>query len=363
VIITLVLIARYVPKMHSAQSGARVDWLGGALCGLGLGGIIVGLIEEPSYGWSSPLVWGGLAGGTLALALFVWHEAHTADPMLPLDLFRSRNFAVGNAATLTLYAGLGGALFFLGLYVQQVAGYTPLEAGAAFLPLTAMMFTLSRRMGALADRMGPRLFMGGGPIVAGVGLLLLTRIDQHADYFSQVLPGVLVFGFGLSCTVAPLTATVLGAVDEKHSGVASGVNNALSRIAGLLAIAVLGAVVASAFSARVDSDLGGRPLSPAARSAVTEAKARAMAVAPAGRVPPGPERVRVRSALVDGSTHAFRLGMGIGGVLVILGGAVCLAGITNPKREVASEDCRGGALYGASEDHAHPAPAAEVAAA
>jgi EmrB/QacA subfamily drug resistance transporter len=362
VAITLFLIARYVPKMYSAQRGARVDWLGGLLCGVGLGGIIVALIEQPSHGWSSPLVWGGLGGGALALALFLWHEAHTPEPMMPLYLFRSRNFAVGNLGTLTLYAGLSGALFFLGLYIQQVAGYTPLEAGAAFLPMTAMMFTLSRRMGGLADRIGPRLFMGVGPIVAGVGLLLLTRVDQHADYFSQVLPGVLVFGLGLACTVAPLTATVLGAVDEKHSGVASGVNNAIARIAGLLAIAVLGAVVASAFSARVDRDLANRPLPPPARAAVAEAKARALSVAPANRVP-GPERVRVREALVDASTHAFRVGMWIGGALVILGGVVSLVGIANPKREVACEECPGGALYGASEDHAHPAPAPEAAAA
>jgi EmrB/QacA subfamily drug resistance transporter len=361
-IITLFLIARGVPKMHSARHGARVDFLGGILCGLGLGGVIVALIEQPSYGWGNPLVYGGLIGGIAALAVFVWHERRTPDPMMPLDLFRSRNFAIGNIATLTLYAGLGGAMFFLGLYLQQVAGYSPLEAGAAFLPMTLLLFTLSRRMGALADRIGPRLFMGVGPIVGGIGLLLFMRVDESADYFSQVLPGVILFGLGLSATVAPLTATVLGAVDEQHSGVASGVNNAIARIAGLLAIAVLGAAVASAFSARVDSELGSRPLSPAARAAVKEAKARSLAVSPADRLR-GPERTRVRKALADSSTSAFRLGLGIGGALVILGGVASLVGITNPRREVPCEECPGGALYGASEDHAHPVQVGEAAAA
>ena len=353
VLLTLWLIARAMPKMHSAQRGARVDILGGILCGLGLGGVIVALIEQPRRGWDDPLIVVCLVGGLVALALFLRHESRAPNPMLPLSLFRSRNFAVGNFGTLTLYAGLNGALFFLGLYLQQVAGYSPLQAGAAFVPMTAIMFTMSRRMGALADRHGPRLFMGIGPIVAGIGLLLLMRVDASANYWTQVFPGVVVFALGLSATVAPLTATVLGAVDEKHSGVASGVNNAIARIAGLLAIAVLGAVVAGAFAGDVDSKLPAR-LSAPAQAAVTEAKARSITVAPANSVPP-PERPVVRAALADASTSAFHLGLGIGAAFVLLGGAVCLAGIENPRREVPCEECPGGALYGASEDTAHVA--------
>ncbi len=361
VLITLWLIAKAMPKMHSAREGARVDILGGVLCVLGLGGVIVALIEQPRRGWSDPLIVAGLVGGVLALGLFLLHESRTRSPMLPLSLFRSRNFSVGNFGTLTLYAGLNGALFFLGLYLQQVGGYSPLEAGAAFVPMTAIMFTLSRRMGALADRHGPRLFMGIGPIVGGIGLLLMMRVNESASYWTEVFPGVVVFGLGLSCTVAPLTAAVLGAVDEKHSGVASGVNNAIARIAGLLAIAVLGAVVAGAFASKIDSELSG-PLTPAVQSAVTEAKARSLTTEPAARVP-APQRPRVHAALADASTSAYRLGLGIGGALVILGGVVCLVGITNPRREVPSEECPGGALYGASEDHAHAGavPAREVA--
>jgi EmrB/QacA subfamily drug resistance transporter len=348
VLITLWLIATAMPKMHSERPGARIDFLGAFLVGLGLGGVIVALIEQPRRGWDDPLIMIGLAGGLGLLALFVWHESRIRDPMLPLFLFRARNFAVGNLSTLTLYGGFGAATFFLGLYLQQVAGYSPLEAGAAFLPLTLIMFTLSKRMGALADRVGPRLFMGLGPVVAGAGLLLLMRVNEEAPYWTQVFPGVVVFALGLSATVAPLTATVLGAVDEQHSGVASGVNNAIARVASLLAIAVLGAVVAASFTHRVDDSLPG-PLSPQAQSALDEAKARSLTTAPAARVPAA-ERASVHDALADSSTAAFRLGLGIGGAVVVLGGIAGLVGIVNPKREVSCAECPGGALIGASED-------------
>jgi MFS family permease len=285
----------------------------------------------------------------LALIGFVVHERRTPSPMLPLDLFSSRNFAIGNLATLTMYAGLGGALFFVGLYLQQVAGYSALEAGAAFLPITGITFFLARRFGALADRFGPRWFMGLGPIVAGTGLALMLRLDAGADYFSQLFPAMLVFGLGLAMTVAPLTSTVLSAVDEKHSGVASGVNNAIARIAGLLAIAVLGAFVSSQFSSVVHDRLGDRPLSPAARAAVAEATDRSITTEPAKRVPPG-ERPVVRKALEDASASAFHVGLGIGAVLVLAGGVVSLVGIQNPRRSVPCVDCPGGALVGASED-------------
>jgi EmrB/QacA subfamily drug resistance transporter len=356
VIVTLYLIARAVPRTHSAQEDAHIDLLGGALCALGLGGTVFALIEQPRLGWGDPEVLVAAIGGIAGLVLFVVHEWRTPHPMLPLGLFRSRNFAVGNLSTLTMYAGLGGALFFLGLYLQQVAGYSALKAGAAFLPMTALMFTLSKRMGTLADRIGPRYFMGFGPIIASVGLVLLLRVGPDAPYLSEVLPGLVVFGLGLSITVAPLTATVLGAVDESHSGIASGVNNAIARIAGLLAVAVLGAVIATQFTSSIDSKLRGRPLSPQAQSAVAEAKTRALSVTPANKVPP-PQRAQVREALTSASTSAFHVGIGLGAALVLAGGVVSLLGIQNPRRKVAAETCRGGALYGASGDQARvPAP-------
>jgi EmrB/QacA subfamily drug resistance transporter len=349
VIVVLVLTVKAIPHTASKQAGAKVDFLGGLLCALGLGGVVFALIEQSRLGWSDPAVALAGIGGVVALTAFTLHEMRTESPMMPLYLFKSRNFAVGNLATLTMYAGLSGALFFVTLYLQQVAGYSALKAGASFLPLTALTFFLARRFGALADKYGPRLFMGFGPVLAAVGLALLMRLDSRADYLSQLLPGLLLFGLGLSMTVAPLTSTVLGAVEEKHAGVASGVNNAIARIAGLLAIAVLGAFVTSQFSSVVDSRLGHRPLSPVALAAVKEAKDRSLTTAPAQRVAPA-ERPVVKRALEDASESAFRVGLGIGAMLVLAGGVVSLVGIENPRRSVPCADCAGGALVGASED-------------
>ena len=181
--------------------------------------------------------------------------------MLDLGLFRIRNFAVANLTTLTAYAGLIGGLFFVGLFLQQVAGYTPLEAGLATTPISILLFVLSPRFGRLASGTGPRLPMTAGPIVGGVGLLLMLRVGADADYVADVLPAILVFGLGLSATVAPLTATVLDSVEERRVGIASGVNNGVSRVAGLLAIAVLGAVISAQFGSTLDDELGAAPLS------------------------------------------------------------------------------------------------------
>ena len=349
VIAVLVLTVKAIPHTASQQPDAKVDFLGAALCALGLGGVVFALIEQSRLGWSDPAVALAGAGGVVALVAFVVHEMRTENPMLPLYLFRSRNFAVGNLATLTMYAGLGGALFFVALYLQQVAGYSALKAGASFLPLTFMTFLLARRFGALADRYGPRWFMGIGPVVGAIGLALLTRLDSEADYLTQLLPALLLFGLGLSMTVAPLTSTVLGAVDEKHAGVASGVNNAIARVAGLLAIALIGAFVTSQFESTLSDKLGDGPLSAQAQAAVREAKDRSLTTEPAQRVPPA-ERPRVRGAMEDASSAAFDVGLGVGAGLVLLGGLVSLVGIQNPRRSVPCADCPGGALVGASED-------------
>jgi hypothetical protein len=230
------------------------------------------------------------------------------------------------------------------------------QAGLALLPITVMMFTLSRRFGALADRVGPHRFMAGGPMVAAAGLLLLTRLGPGANYLTELLPGTLVFGLGLSLTVAPLTATVLGAVEPGHSGLASGVNNAVARMAGLIAIAAVGAVVAASFQTRLDSQLSGRALSAQTRSALAVARTRPLVTS--ARNVPVEQRAEVHTALVNGSVHAFRVGMLIAAALALVGGLVSLIGIENPRRRVASEDCPGGAL-GLSPDAAgvHLAPA------
>ena len=346
--ITLWLIAREVPKPADPPAGGRVDLIGGALCALGLGGTIFALIEQPHYGWNDPLVVGTFVGGAVCLVLFVLHERRTPQPMLPLGLFRERNFAVGNVTTLAMYAGLGGMMFLLGIYVQQVGGYSATAAGATFLPITALMFVLSKRFGALADRWGPRGFMAVGPIVAGLGMLLMMRVGAGADYVTELLPALLVFGIGLAITVAPLTAAVLAAVDDSRSGVASGINNAVSRVAGLLAIAVLGTFVSAQFDSSLDEKLADRALSPAAQSAVTDAKERPLAVARAGDAPPV-ERQAIAAASTDASVDSFRLGMAICALITIAGGVVAAVGIRKPSGDVDAEGCPGGALYGAPE--------------
>jgi EmrB/QacA subfamily drug resistance transporter len=335
VAITLFLLTRIAPDHRTP---GHVDVVGAILCALGLGGPVFALIEQPQYGWGDPRVVIPLIGGLVLLVAFVLWERGSPQPMMPLDLFKIRNFSVGNLTTLTLYAGLGVATFFLVLFIQQVGGYTPIEAGLSLLPITIMMFLLSRRFGALADRVGPHLFMGGGPIVAGLGLLLLARTNASADYITQILPGVLVFGLGLSMTVAPLTATVLSSVEPGHSGLASGVNNAVARIAGLLAIAALGAVVSSAFQSRLDHDINPSRLAPNTRAAVATARQRPLVTDVSGV--PVADRTEVHTALDDASVHAFRIGMGVGAGLAVLGGVVALIGIENPRRRVRCADCQ-----------------------
>ncbi len=339
-VIVLALL-RHLPE--SERTPGHVDVVGAALCALGLGGPVFALIEQPAYGWGAGRVAVPLVGGIVLFAAFVVWERRSAHPMMPLDLFAVRNFAFGNLTTLALYAGLGVATFFLVLFEQQVAGYRPIAAGLSLLPITVIVFALSKRFGRLADRVGPHRFMAAGPIVAGLGLLLMVRADAGADYLTQILPGVIVFGLGLSATVAPLTATVLGSVAAGHSGLASGVNNAIARVAGLLAIAALGAVVASSFQSRLDGDLAGRHLSPAAQTVAARERTRPLVIDTTG-VPAG-ERAIVRAAQRDASVHAFRIGIGLGAGLAILGGVFALIGVRDPKQlRVRCEDCPGGAL-------------------
>ncbi len=345
VLITLALLRQLG---EDTRTPGHVDLPGAALCALGLGGPVFALIEQPRYGWGSSIVLVPLIGGLALLGVFVAWERRSPQPMLPLELFRSRNFTAGNLTTLALYGGLGVALFFLVVFLQQVGGYRALNAGLATLPLTIIMFTLSRRFGQLADRVGPRLFMSAGPVIAGAGLLLLTRVGAGADYLTEVLPGVVVFSVGLAATVAPLTATVLGSVALGHSGVASGVNNAMSRVANLLAIAAIGAVVASSFQARLASQLSGTSLSRSGQAVVAAAHTRPLVTTTPGLT--GQERSKVDAALVNASVHAFHVSLEIGAGLAILGGLISLVGIANPRRTVPCADCPGGTLVGASRD-------------
>jgi EmrB/QacA subfamily drug resistance transporter len=351
---TLYLLRRYVPEHLDASVHRHIDLPGAVFCAIGLAGIVLALIEQPDQGWGAPVVAGSLVIGVLALALFVAQERRSPDPMLPLGLFRRRNFAVGNAATLLMYSGIGAATFFLPVYLQQVAGYEPVKAGISLLPVTIVVFALSRRWGALADRLGPRLFMSVGPVVAAAGLLLLLRLGRDAPYLSGVVPAMLVFGLGISLTVAPLTAAVLAGVDDEHAGVASGVNNAVARVAGLLAIGAVGAVVAAQFGSTLGERVAGAQLG-SFGNAVERARSRPLTVT---RGEP-----TLHAATVDASVDAFRAGMAASALLTLLAGAISAVGIENPRRRLA-ERCPGGAIVGASREVGRTAaPAAAPAAA
>jgi EmrB/QacA subfamily drug resistance transporter len=351
VLVTLVLVSRVMGPARPRDSDARVDVVGAVLCALGLAGITYGLIEQPRLGWGSAGVALPLVGGALLFAGFVWWEARSRHPMLPLSLFRRRNFTVGNIETFSMYAGLGLLFFFLVLYLQQVAGYSAVEAGTTSIPVTAVMFLLSTRFGALADRHGPRFFMGVGPLVAAAGLALFLRIDADVDYVTELLPGLLVFSLGLAMTVAPLTATVLADADEKNAGIASGTNNAIARVASLIAIAAVGALIASSFGSSLRDDLGATANRPEVSRAIDEAEKQPLARVSAEEAPPA-VRARLEQASQDASIHAFRTAIAIATALVALGGLLGLVGIVNPRRKVLASDCPGGQLVGATAEAA-----------
>jgi EmrB/QacA subfamily drug resistance transporter len=240
--ITLWLLAKLdLPAQD--RGSKKVDFMGAWLCTLGLLGTVFALIEQPHFGWSNPLIWlPGLLGVAMLVA-FVWYEGRVKDPMLPLELFKIRNFSYGNLATTFIYAALSVATFVLVVFEQQFGKYTALEAGLSLIPVTAIMFFLSPRAGALAGKYGPRWFMTIGPLVAAAGFLSMLRVNASVNYWTDILPGVLLFGVGLSITVAPLTAAVLGSIKPEHAGIGSAVNNAIARIAGLVAVAAIGLIV------------------------------------------------------------------------------------------------------------------------
>ncbi len=235
----LMITARHVPESRDPTSTGRVDTAGAALAVVFLAGLTYGLIEAPTRGWASPAVVACLVVAALAAPAFLFVERRQAHPMLPLRLFRSRQFSGANAVTFAVYGALGGALFLLPVELQIVKGYSPLESGVALLPLTLVMLAFSARSGALSARIGPRLQMTVGPLIVGAGLLLLTRATDPGSYWTQVFPAVLLFAIGLAVTVAPLTSTAMSAAPPQHTGVASAVNNVVARAAGLLAVAVL----------------------------------------------------------------------------------------------------------------------------
>ncbi len=350
VLLTLLLAARYVPQARElGEERPKLDLTGALLCAVGLAGISFGLIEQPVLGWSDPAIWIPLAGGAATFVAFILYELRTPAPMLPLSLFRRRNFTVANIETLAMYGGMALQSFFLVLFLQQVAGYSALEAGSTSLVPTLMMFALSRRFGALADRHGPRWFMAGGPLLVAAGFLLMLRFDEDTSYVSDLLPALLVYSFGLAMTVAPLTATVLADADESDAGIASAVNNAIARTAGLLATAGVGAVLAASYATALDDAVAGQPLSPASEVRLAEARERALSPVETAGLPPADAAV-VGSAVQEAGVQTFHLSAIIGAVM--LTGAGLLGGLLlrNPRRPTAARCCPGGQIVGVPEE-------------
>ncbi|HEY0784178.1 MAG TPA: MFS transporter [Thermoanaerobaculia bacterium] len=301
----LLIARRHVPESRDAEAAAGLDFAGSLLATLGLGAVTYALLSAPGAGFAEPRVWATFTLGVLALAGFVVVVARGRSPMMPLALFRSRKFAGANLLTLWLYAALGGTLFFLPFALIQVHGYRATEAGAVFLPFVVLMSTLSRWAGGLVARHGARLPLVLGPTLAAVGFALFARPGLGGSYWTTFFPAIVVLGLGMSLTVAPLTTAVMSAVPVHQSGIASGVNNAVSRVAGLLAIAVFGLVVAAAFDRGAERRLAPLPLPPEARHALAAERSKLAGAA----IPPALDaglREKVKTAIDEAFVDGFR---------------------------------------------------------
>jgi EmrB/QacA subfamily drug resistance transporter len=319
-VIVVLLSIRHMGETRDASREGALDWTGAALTVLALGGIVFGLLQWPSLGGSHPAVIGALALGVVSLAMLLVAERRIANPMLDLSLFRSRTFTLTNLLTLFLYGALAVMLFLLPLDLIEVQGYTATAAGAALLPFPIIIFALSRWSGGLVGRIGPRLPLTVGPAVSAIGLGLFAALvgERDGSFWKTVFPAVVVLSLGMAITVAPLTTTVMNAVQSTHSGVASGINNAVSRVAGLVAIAVFGVVLSQTFDARVERRMAALDL-PAAARADLAPELRKMAGADLGAIPSltPARRTEVRQAIDTSFASAFRVVMACAAGLAI----------------------------------------------
>ena len=307
-VMVLVLSLRFMDESRDPSRTSQIDWAGAALAVLGLGGVVFGLLEWPALGARHPLVVAAFAIGVLSLVLLVTVERRAPSPMLPLALFRSRPFTSANLLTLLLYAALSVLLFLVPLNLIQVQRYSATAAGASLLPLPLIIFALSRWSGGLIARVGSRLPLTAGPTIAAIGLALFARPGIGGTYWTTFFPATVVLGLGMAVTVAPLTTTVMNAVDRRHAGVASGINNTVSRVAGLLAIAIFGVLLGRAFDARVRPRLDGLALSSTAREEVDRQlrKGAGADVTHVSSITTSEQRA-VRAIVDEGFVFAFRL--------------------------------------------------------
>jgi EmrB/QacA subfamily drug resistance transporter len=322
---TLGLAYWRLPESRDVAAEGGVDWRGGFLATLGLVGLAYGLTAASDLGWAHPAVLGALLAGMLVLGLFIWSEARSPSPMMPLSLFRSTAFCGANAMTALLYFALGGALFFLPFDLIRIQGYAATMAGAAFLPFTLIMGGLSRWSGTLVDRYGSRKPLTIGPVIAAVGFALFAVPGIGGSYWETFFPGMVVLGLGMATSVAPLTTTVMSAVEERHAGAASGINNAISRVAGMLAVALLGAVAVDVFGASLDARLADLRIPHELRRTLADEVPKLAEAT----VPPeirGAERQTLEQALDESFVRSFRVVMLVAAGLA-LASALC-AGLT-----------------------------------
>lgn len=305
-----------VPESREKGDLGPLDWLGAILATLSLGGVVYGLIESSRVGFTNIVVIISLVTGVLLLSLFFYHEARVSNPMVPMKLFRSYDFGGANLLTLFLYAALTGTIFFFTLNLIQIQNYSATAAGSALLPFVIIMFSLSRWSGGLVERFGSRLPLVVGPTVAAVGFILFAVPSQAASYWTGFLPAVLVLGLGMAITVAPLTTTVMGSVDSEQAGVASGINNAVSRAAGLMAIAVFGVIMLFSFGHSLPAKLDQTSVSSAVRNEIIDQRVRLGGIEVPTNLDPA-TRKAVEGAIVASFVSAYRLVMFISAGLAL----------------------------------------------
>ncbi len=326
----IVVSWKWVPESRNPDA-KKIDWTGAVLATLGLGGIVFGFVESSALGWHNPTVVASSLLGCLLLSVFFVFERRTSEPMLPLQMFRSSNFAGANLLTLLLYSALGIFFFVFPLNLIQVQGYSATATGAASLPMIVFMFLLSRWAGGLVARFGAELPLIVGPCVAAAGFALFALPSIHAGYFRWFLPAFVVLGLGMTISVAPLTTVVMSAVDEKHAGTASGINNTVARVAGVLAIAILGPVMVHAFGQALEKSLLNAHLAPAVLAEIRSHVVDLGALQPPKNLDPASATI-VSNAVPVAFVHAFRLIMLICTALAVASAVVALRLISS--REV-----------------------------
>lgn len=328
--LTALVLARAVPESTDEAAEKGIDFLGVGLVVVALGGIVYGLIQAPAAGWGSPGVWAPLAVGAVVLPIFLWWESRARSPVMPYAMFSNHNLAVANLVTFFVYAGLYGMFFYAPLYLQSALGASATLSASVFIPITVLLFFLSPVAGRLNDRFGPRWLMTGGPAVAALGLVVVS-FTGPGQLWTVMLPGIVLFGVGLGFTVTPVTATAIGSAEQRYSGIASGFNNGVSRVAGLVAIALMGLIVVQLWQAGLSAAAVGA--GPQAVAAIDAVRGKAFVTPETEGLDRAASR-EVAQVTRRASMDAFRNGTLLAALLVAAGGIVSALWIRSPDRDV-----------------------------